>query len=388
MRKERRAFTLVELLVVIAIIGILIALLLPAVQAAREAARRMQCSNNLKQMGIAFHNYLDRSKTFPPSLLLSARLDGGDLADMKACPWAVLLTPFLEQTAISAKWDFRFPPGSDADMTSFLWSGLTTTGTNPWEVNASMVSTVIEAFVCPSAPDARSRTVALTYDAGALIPGVVPTAAYTLTYAPMDYVPIRDIRAVQNTSSGGGFGNYAFANDPDVLAKAICDTKEPTTLGPLQRLISADLASFATGAGWAADMVANNGSGLQSILDGTSNTILLGERVGGRDVYIRGGKLADPATCWANNAEGGGGWACPSNGWYELWGAEFDGGTNDGMCAINCRSEIYNGFFAFHPGGANFLLADGSTRFISENTPARVLGSLLTRDCGEVFEMP
>lgn len=94
-RPERTAFTLVELLVVIAIIGVLVGLLLPAVQAAREAARRMSCSNNLKQVGIALHNYHDTHKTFPPSSLTSNRL-----------AWTVHVLPFLEQKPLHDQFDF------------------------------------------------------------------------------------------------------------------------------------------------------------------------------------------------------------------------------------------------------------------------------------------
>src|SRR5262245_2029090 len=92
--KSRSAFTLVELLVVIAIIGILIALLLPAVQAARESARRTQCSNNLKQIGLAIQSYHDNTKYLPPSRI----------ADHWAT-WAVLILPYMEQESLYEQWD-------------------------------------------------------------------------------------------------------------------------------------------------------------------------------------------------------------------------------------------------------------------------------------------
>jgi len=97
-RKRRSAFTLVELLVVIAIIGILIALLLPAVQAAREAARRSQCSNNLKQIALALHNYHDSHKVFPPSCIKELPQDGS--GSPQALLWSGSILPFVEQKAI------------------------------------------------------------------------------------------------------------------------------------------------------------------------------------------------------------------------------------------------------------------------------------------------
>lgn len=99
MLKKRKGFTLVELLVVIAIIGILIALLLPAVQAAREAARRMTCSSNLKQLGLAMHNYHDSHKCFPPAFMVvdeTGEINGG-------WAWAVFLMPYIEQSPLQDK---------------------------------------------------------------------------------------------------------------------------------------------------------------------------------------------------------------------------------------------------------------------------------------------
>jgi prepilin-type N-terminal cleavage/methylation domain-containing protein len=110
-RKGRRGFTLVELLVVIAIIGILVALLLPAVQAAREAARRMQCSNNAKQIGLAMHNYHDVHRKFPKIIWgypdIPANENGGVLPLPYHHTWITALLPYMEQTAIYDRIDFR-----------------------------------------------------------------------------------------------------------------------------------------------------------------------------------------------------------------------------------------------------------------------------------------
>jgi prepilin-type N-terminal cleavage/methylation domain-containing protein len=107
MRAKRLGFTLIELLVVIAIIGILVALLLPAVQQAREAARRTQCRNHLKQLGLALHNYHDAHQIFPPGWMWSTTSSAGSGAN--GATWVVYLLPYLEQTALYNEINFSTP---------------------------------------------------------------------------------------------------------------------------------------------------------------------------------------------------------------------------------------------------------------------------------------
>ncbi|WP_337173418.1 DUF1559 domain-containing protein [Paludisphaera sp.] len=130
-RSSRRGFTLIELLVVIAIIAVLIALLLPAVQAAREAARRAQCSNNLKQIGIAFHNYADVHNGFPPTAF---GVPGPNLQMMGG--WAVQILGYIEQPAVYSAYNQSF---------GFYI-----------EPNQTAVRTVIPTYVCPSTPRATN----------------------------------------------------------------------------------------------------------------------------------------------------------------------------------------------------------------------------------------
>jgi len=139
LRRSVRAFTLVELLVVIAIIGILVALLLPAVQTARESARRTQCANNVKQIGLAFHHYHDTHRVFPPAYVIQpggGALNGTpDPTTRDAGPgwaWGTLLLPYLEQTSLYDAFDFSRP----------CWDA----------ANAAPARTPLGVFTCPSAP--------------------------------------------------------------------------------------------------------------------------------------------------------------------------------------------------------------------------------------------
>lgn len=129
LRRCRSAFTLVELLVVIAIIGVLVALLLPAVQAAREAARRTQCTNNLKQLGVALHNYADTLRTLPPGSIWTS---SGAVTNRG--PILLHILPFIEQQPLYDKFDFSTAPEGQT------YPGSTTL----------LGSTIIKTYVCPS----------------------------------------------------------------------------------------------------------------------------------------------------------------------------------------------------------------------------------------------
>lgn len=142
---QRRAFTLVELLVVIAIIGVLIALLLPAVQQAREAARRMQCTNNLKQIALACHNYMDTyQENLPPGAFY--KLQSGQ---WNTHGWAVAILPFVEQNALYERYNFSLAPTAAA--------------------HEEIRRTVVNGYVCPSYDGPPSNTSGSAFSDGALL---------------------------------------------------------------------------------------------------------------------------------------------------------------------------------------------------------------------------
>ena len=128
--KRSRGFTLIELLVVIAIIAVLIALLLPAVQSAREAARRMQCVNNLKQIGIALHNYHDALSILPSGYIAASKFIDGETDTAPGWSWASMILPQLDQPPLYSSINVYLPIQAAANTTS--------------------TQTILSAFLCPS----------------------------------------------------------------------------------------------------------------------------------------------------------------------------------------------------------------------------------------------
>jgi prepilin-type N-terminal cleavage/methylation domain-containing protein len=127
---HRRGFTLVELLVVIAIIGILLALMLPAIQSARESSRRTHCSNNLKQMGIALHHYHDALGSFPPGYLAAVPYNNADHDTSPGWGWSSLMLPYAEQLSLANKLDYGLPIEHP--------------------VNAAGIAVALPIYLCPS----------------------------------------------------------------------------------------------------------------------------------------------------------------------------------------------------------------------------------------------
>jgi len=366
MLRARRGFTLIELLVVIAIIAVLISLLLPAVQQAREAARRTQCKNNLKQIGLALHNYHDSFDSFPDAFILGIRFGGSTIDGVNYVQtWASAILPSIDQANLS--------------------NALTAAG-GIARAPASLTSTVIPTFLCPSTP--RSSSVGtITFPAGASFEGASISTTLTMTSGLSDYIIFEDLTGTLddlayaptgNPPSGnkdGAMGAYAFTGD--------------TPVG--QMLLSGG----------------ETHNKLRDITDGSSNTILVAEYAGREKLYANGkpvsGSRSWPASGLACVTEaqcvsqmlGANGWAFHTIGEARANGAPFSGTIpvdGQGPCAINCANPFYlslevAGMYSFHTGIAHALLADGSVRSVGQNIGMPVFGGLLTKAGGEVFSL-
>ncbi|MGE3803231.1 MAG: DUF1559 domain-containing protein [Gemmataceae bacterium] len=312
---RRGAFTLIELLVVIAIIGVLIGLLLPAVQKVREAAKRTQCLNNLKQIGLGLHNYHDINRQFP--------YENTNLSNSVRCNWIAHLLPFVEQP---------FRPVNVGPTTTISGSPpLPQPGIRNDAVNNN---TVLKMFLCPS--DGK---------------GLSTDGNWALTNYLGVNAPNTDQRDTWNTSMDGVFVYQCHntvsisINDPTAKVNA---AGPPTTL--------------------------------TNITDGSSNTIAVGERPVYPDnpvcstwVYSEmASGLGLPNTrLWCASTDQNGS-PCPGgNQWFQ-----------PGKPGNPCDAHH---FWSLHPGGGNWLFADGSVRFLSYNIGTATQKALASKAGGEVL---
>ncbi len=331
MSRNRKGFTLIELLVVIAIIAVLVALLLPAVQQAREAARRSQCKNNLKQMGLALHNYHDSLSCFPYSYLVGNNLDVNS--------WGTMILPYLDQAPLYNRYNCSVPPINEASALGFPAAVIAS--------NIAVISTPLSVFSCPSTPGGITTYMAmLPANSGGR---GVPPIPVTWTAAQSDYCNTSGVR--------GTFASIAYASYPGGAGN-----NRDGVMGP------------------------NQLNRISDVTDGSSNTFLVAERAGGAKIYLKGGLVA--GSPWNQfGPSNGGGWGDLLNGENWLEGSLYDGtlGPGGGPCGINCTNMRGGTWYSFHVGGCQFLMCDGSVRFVSDNINAFVHASLITRQKGEVF---
>ncbi len=322
-RGRRSGFTLIELLVVIAIIGVLVALLLPAVQQARAAARRSQCQNNLKQIGLALHQFHDAQGAFPPARLVEDGIrtlsSNGTTSGMDEPSWLIHILPHLEQSPIYAEWNLYKPFGQQS---------------------LKARQSVVQTFLCPerhagTSPVAPDAAVVITLQCGCgggvqLIPGG----------AVVDYV------GNQGDLSPGATGQptdfYWGGQGTGVIVSSRPKMKGTDIIG-----------------GWE-DKVA-----IRDISDGTSNTVMVGEP------FIPKGEMTKS----------------PFNGpaYFGRHFQNFTRIGGPGVPLAHDSSDqrgILYSFGSDHAGIVMFAMADGSVRGISTSISSSVLGDLCNRRDG------
>jgi len=310
-------------------------LLLTAVQAAREAARRAQCTNNLKQVGIAMHNYHDTYKKFPEGGVGGPTTNGMQETSYYVSAYAAIL-PFLEQSSLQSLYNFNLP----------------------WEQQAGAVAaTIINPYVCPSAP-------------------------VTNPFSDPEFQAI----------------GYAIGDSGSVVSYLL--NKGAHNIWCRRGAVSSSVAGVFD--------VGGNGSSFRDILDGTSNTMMVGEGPIGDDVQVCQGQGCD-GTGTVSSVPGRISWIVPHpNASYiplsphlSIFGSTIDrmnkeyateswaAGTTDwANCSAPHTGDAVTNFASYHPGGANFLFCDGSVHFLSETIETATYRALSTKAGGEVATIP
>ncbi|RLS35937.1 MAG: DUF1559 domain-containing protein [Planctomycetota bacterium] len=326
---KARGFTLIELLVVIAIIAVLIALLLPAVQQAREAARRSQCKNNLKQMGLALHNYESTFTMFPAS-----RIDLNPPRFQKS--WVTSCLPYMDQAPLYNLYNANVP-----------WYDPT---------NDQATTTILSTVRCPSAVSGASLPSSALYTAI-----TNSLRSDTPAWGVSDYGSVNAVRNGLNVASGGtswaplkekdgglgrGPNGVRLAQISDGLSNTMLvgeDAGRPS-LYIKQKPAMNPKSGAVSGTPWTKD-----GWGWADINNGFS--------------------LDGSAENGINNDTSSSGVVTNSSGAI-------------GKCYINCSND--SEMYSFHTGGSHVLMGDGAVRFLSANIDGQTLVALGTRDGGEV----
>lgn len=328
MRWDRRAFTLIELLVVIAIIAILIALLLPAVQQAREAARRTQCKNNLKQLGLAIHNYHDVFRQFPMgydgTLPFPTSPPGQDVPNWLGFSWITGALPYLDQAPLYNQIGVHLNNATVAGTSGFGHPAVTTGA-----------RTIIDPLICPSNPQPRLVRGNLTYHSNPLGGDLAGGEYYE--GGRTDYV--------------GNMG-FVWAGWKD------CDYGTPTHRNNAKWSSPEWVQSYehdwddypkVRGVFWA-----RGSATIAQIPDGTSSTIAIFE-----NHHWRG---RDPISGQINYSR-----VNREALWIAPYGPVSSGEAINKTSPSDWGDPRCTGFQSVHTGGAHALLTDGAVRFINEN---------------------
>jgi prepilin-type N-terminal cleavage/methylation domain-containing protein len=350
-----RGFTLIELLVVIAIIAILIALLLPAVQQAREAARRSQCQNNLKQIGLALHNYESTYMTFPTGTRGGRTWAQVGVKD--GTNWRTSILAFMDQAPVFNQLDFTSSFGAGRELAD-AYENLAGTPSS----NIVLSGLVVPVYLCPSS---------------------------ALERFPNDYIDNAGTARNYVAGTNSGFNNPGKGLGIQYVGIQGAARSLDWTISPTNPAGS-DGRDFDCGHGWSCTqgmLPVNQNKRIGDCTDGTSNTILVAEQ-SGLSGTGNGGRGSNRTSNYY------GGWAgarqilAPAPGCSDNWQT----GTTCLRWAPNSKAEdpgnghpyrnntIIN---SFHTGGVFVLLSDGSVRFISNNVDFQNLKKMAIRDDGQ-----